>query len=147
LTIAAVGVENLFRARRVMFYAPVEWHIHRGKRWVLAFCFGLIHGFGFANVLKEMDLSAQGIAVSLVCFNVGVEIGQVMIVAAIFPVLWGLEHLSQLGHRSLARLGSAIIVVLGAFWFMERTEPAWSSRLSALRNISFKDTTPWVPKK
>ena len=147
LTIAAIGIENLFRVRRVMFYAPVEWHIHRGKRWVIAFCFGLIHGFGFASVLKAMNLSAQGIAVSLVCFNVGVEIGQVVIVAAIFPLLWGLEHLSQTGHRSLVRLGSAIIVVLAAFWFMERTEPVWQSAWTSLSKIRFAPSNDWVPPK
>ena len=119
-TIAAVGVENLFHVRGVMFYAPIEWRRPRGKRWLVAFAFGLIHGFGFANVLKEMHLSTQGLAVSLVCFNFGVEIGQIAIVSAIFPFLVGLERLSQRAHRVLIWLGSLIIVGLAAMWFAQR---------------------------
>ncbi len=120
VTIAAVGIENLFRLRRASFYSPEEIRLHPSKRWITAFCFGLIHGFGFASVLKELNLSAQGIAISLVCFNLGVEIGQVAIVAALFPMLWGLEHCSQRGQRGLARSGSAIIIALEAFWFAQR---------------------------
>jgi len=147
-TIVAIGVENLFRVRRVMFYAPVEWHIHRGNRWVLAFGFGLIHGFGFAHVLKEMNLGPQGVAVSLVCFNVGVEIGQVVIVATTYPLLWGLERLSQMGHRALVQLGSSAIVALGLFWFVERTGPVWQSVWTSLARIQFgPGKNDWVPPK
>lgn len=147
-TIVAIGVENLFRVRRVMFHAPVEWHIHRGKRWVIAFCFGLVHGFGFAHVLKEMNLSPQGVAVSLVCFNVGVEIGQVAIVAALFPLLWGLERLSQTGHRTLVKIGSAAIVALGLFWFVQRTGPVWQAVWASLSSIHFgPGKNDWEPPK
>lgn len=148
LTIAAVGIENLFRVRRVMFYAPVAWHIHRGRRWLLAFGFGLIHGLGFAHALKEMNLSPQGIAVSLVFFNVGVEIGQVAIVVAIFPLLWGLERLIQTGHCSLVKLGSTVIAALGLFWFVERTGPVWHRTWSSLTSIQIgPGKNDWEPPK
>ena len=74
LSIAYVGVENLLR--------PEPRH-----RFALTFCFGLVHGFGFASVLKEIGLPEKGLLLSLVSFNVGVEIGQLAVVAAVLPVL------------------------------------------------------------
>lgn len=57
-------------------------------RWVLTFLFGLVHGFGFAHVLGEIGLPGQGLAVALACFNVGVELGQVIAVTLLFPVVY-----------------------------------------------------------
>jgi hypothetical protein len=120
LTIAAVGIENLWRVRQPAFYDSPGRLPPAGKRWIVAFCFGLIHGFGFATVLKEMNLSPQGIAVSLVCFNVGVELGQVVIVAIPFPILYFIERRRRRAHRALVRTGSGVIVALAAFWFAQR---------------------------
>ena len=72
LTIAYVAFDN--------FFAATTAH-----RWVLTFCFGLVHGFGFANVLREMHLPASGLVPTLLSFNAGVEIGQVVIAAVLFP--------------------------------------------------------------
>jgi HupE / UreJ protein len=74
VSIAYVGVENLaVRAPRF--------------RWLLTFGFGLVHGFGFASVLREIGLPSKGLLLSLVSFNVGVEIGQLAVVAAVLPLL------------------------------------------------------------
>jgi HupE/UreJ protein len=74
LSIAYVGVENLLNP------AP-------RFRWLLTFGFGLVHGFGFASVLREVGLPKKGLLLSLVSFNVGVEIGQLAVVAAVLPLL------------------------------------------------------------
>jgi hypothetical protein len=105
LSIAYVGVENLV-AREVR------------RRWLVTFAFGLVHGFGFAGILREMELERAGLVASLVSFNVGVELGQVAIVALLWPVL---QRVQRTPHRDrVVRFASAIIVAFGAFWFVER---------------------------
>ncbi len=90
-------------------------------RWGIAALFGLIHGFGFAGVLSE--LSSEGVsAVRLVSFNVGVEIGQLLVIAAAWPLLVLARKRSY--HLTVVHYGSAAAVALGAFWFASR---AWFS--------------------
>lgn len=74
LSIGYVGVENLLR--------PSPRH-----RFLLTFCFGLVHGFGFASVLREIGLPSKGLLLSLLSFNAGVELGQLAVVAAVLPLL------------------------------------------------------------
>jgi hypothetical protein len=91
-------------------------------RAAVAFAFGLVHGFGFAGVLAEMQLPTQRIAHALFGFNAGVEIGQLAIVALVWPALRALETKSPLRlHRRVAELGSAAICALGLYWFLART--------------------------
>jgi hypothetical protein len=73
-----------------IFYVAVENIFVREpkRRWLLTFGFGLVHGFGFASVLREIGLPARGLVLSLLSFNVGVEIGQLAVVAAMAPLLW-----------------------------------------------------------
>lgn len=105
LSIAYVGVENLV-AREVR------------HRWLLTFAFGLVHGLGFAGILREMELERRGLVASLLSFNLGVEIGQVAIVALLWPLL---GRLDRTRHRDrVVRLVSAIIAGFGVFWFVER---------------------------
>jgi len=92
----------------------------RDPRMLFAFGFGLIHGFGFAYALQAMELPRRALALSLVSFNVGVEVGQACIVALIAPALWWLH----LRHPSLARrvvtVGSLCVAAAGAVWFVQR---------------------------
>ena len=105
LSIAYVGIENLV-VREVR------------HRWVIAFAFGLVHGFGFAGLLHDMDLERGGLLLSLFTFNLGVEIGQVAIVALAWPLL---NLVRNSAHRLLiVRVVSAIIVIFGLYWFVER---------------------------
>lgn len=88
------------------------------QRWMIAFVFGLMHGFGFANVLRELGLPAKGLAASLFSFNLGVEMGQIAIVAILFPVIF---FLTQTRWRKQFVYGfSSIIFILGMVWFIER---------------------------
>ncbi len=93
-----------------------------GLRAGVAFAFGLVHGFGFAGVLAELELPTARLAPALFGFNLGVEAGQLAVVAAVWPLLRLLERARQgRWHRAFAELGSAAICGLGLFWFVSRT--------------------------
>jgi hypothetical protein len=86
-------------------------------RWLLTFGFGLVHGFGFASVLREIGLPPRGLVLSLLSFNVGVELGQLAIVAAMAPLLWLLTagRSSLAGIAALTALAAAVFLVLLRF--------------------------------
>ena len=88
-------------------------------RWILVFGFGLIHGFGFASVLSDLGLPPAALAVSLFGFNVGVEIGQLTIVAATLPAALLLRH-TAFYRIAILRVGSAVVGVIAALWFFQR---------------------------
>lgn len=91
-------------------------------RSAVAFAFGLVHGFGFAGVLAEMALPVERVAPALFGFNIGVEIGQLVVVASIWPLLRGLARIhSGFFERQLAEIASAAICGLGIFWFITRS--------------------------
>ena len=108
LSIVYVGADNLLvRGGRDM------------RAWI-ALAFGLIHGFGFANVLREMDLPTRALGWSLFSFNVGVEIGQLLVVVVVaFAFAW-LRSRHELAGRRLAVAGSLMVMAAGAFWFIQR---------------------------
>src|SRR5207249_427471 len=81
---------------------------HRG--WMVAFAFGLIHGFGFANVLADLGLAKETLALALVGFNLGVEIGQLAIVTAFLPIAFSLRE-SWVYQKLTFRFGSAMIAL------------------------------------
>jgi hypothetical protein len=89
------------------------------RAWI-AFAFGLIHGFGFANVLREMELPARALGWSLLSFNLGVEIGQVAVVIVVASVLAAIRARSPETGRRLAVAGSVFVIAAGAFWFVQR---------------------------
>ncbi|MEY4756739.1 MAG: hypothetical protein RJA34_1637 [Pseudomonadota bacterium] len=90
------------------------------RRWRLAFVFGLVHGFGFANVLLDLGLPASALAAALGGFNVGVELGQLAIVVIFFPLAWLLRNTSF--YRWVVVIGGSLtIAALGLLWTLERT--------------------------
>jgi hydrogenase/urease accessory protein HupE len=89
------------------------------RAWI-AFAFGLIHGFGFARVLREMDLPRRALGWSLFSFNFGVEIGQLVVVVAVAGALAALRARSEIAGRRLAVAGSIVVIAAGAFWFIQR---------------------------
>jgi hypothetical protein len=90
-----------------------------GRRWMVAFAFGLIHGFGFASVLRDLGLPQGTLLLALVGFNVGVEIGQLAIVGAFLPIAYALRA-SWFYRRLVFVGGSAAIVVIAGIWLIER---------------------------
>jgi hypothetical protein len=87
------------------------------KRYYITFLFGLVHGFGFSNVLREMDLPKASLALSLFSFNAGVEIGQVTFVALIFPLV---QDLVSSGWKRLKPSVSIAVACLAVYWFVQR---------------------------
>jgi hypothetical protein len=89
------------------------------RRWVLAFVFGLIHGFGFASVLADLGLPQGALVLALVGFNVGVELGQLAIVAAFVPLAFWLRG-SSFYRVGVLQAGSLAVAVLAGWWMIER---------------------------
>ena len=86
----------------------------------LAFAFGLIHGFGFAGILAEMRLDGSHLASSLLSFNIGIEMGQLIIVSAAFPILLWLKKLTFKPVKWVIPGTSVAIFAFGLVWFIER---------------------------
>ncbi|MBW8352035.1 HupE/UreJ family protein, partial [Bacillus sp. IITD106] len=105
LSIIYVAVSNL-----------LKWETK--NRWIITFLFGLIHGFGFAGILQEMELSRSTIASSLLFFNVGVEIGQIVIIVIVFPLLVLCRKYKR--FPTFVSASSVSIITIGLFWFVER---------------------------
>ena len=91
----------------------------RERGWMVAFAFGLIHGFGFATALSDLGLTHGSLALALVGFNVGVEIGQLAIVALFLPVAFALRR-TWLYQIPVLRLGSACVILIASARCVER---------------------------
>ena len=87
--------------------------------WLIVFVFGLIHGFGFANVLVALGLSSVTLAISLFGFNVGVELGQLAIVLVFLPIAFILRD-TKFYRWGIFFFGSILIAIIAAIWFAER---------------------------
>ncbi len=92
----------------------------RDPRLLFAFCFGLIHGFGFASVLREMELPRHALGWSLFAFNGGVEIGQACIVLFVVPILALIRSSSLVAGERVTTAGALGVTAAGAFWFFQR---------------------------
>ncbi|HEX2861504.1 MAG TPA: HupE/UreJ family protein [Lacunisphaera sp.] len=109
-SIVFVGLENLWR---------------RGGepkgRWILTFVFGLVHGFGFASVLRDLGVGATGggLLLPLFTFNLGVELGQVAVAAVVLPLFWQLRKNEQFARIAPPVL-SALVALAGLYWLLER---------------------------
>ena len=90
-----------------------------GGRWLIAFGFGLIHGFGFASVLTDLGLPQGSLLLALVAFNLGVELGQLVIVSVFLPIAYALRK-TALYQRVVLVLGSAAIALIAGVWLVER---------------------------
>jgi hydrogenase/urease accessory protein HupE len=125
-------------ALSIVFVAVEILHRHQGqtgiatrKPWIVAFVFGLLHGLGFADALREVGLPDHAIPLALAFFNVGVEAGQLLFVAAAFLLFWLVNQLmgrhvataerSSWPGAAVTPLASYVIGTLAAFWLIERT--------------------------
>ena len=120
-SIVAVGVENLLSLRAPLSAERVKAAI--AHRWRLTFGFGLVHGFGFAGALRALDLPRALLAPSLLTFNLGVELGQLMIVALAWPLLHWLRGVRPMWPVG-TRWASAAVAGLGVYWLLERVMSA-----------------------
>ena len=108
LSIVFVGADNLVRGSG------------RDVRAWVALLFGLVHGFGFANVLREFGLPREALGWSLFSFNVGVEIGQLFIVLLAATALALIRRRDEVVAYRVVRAGSLVVIAAGAYWFVER---------------------------
>ena len=108
-SIVFVGIENLMRDPGA-------------ARWKVTFVFGLVHGLGFAGALRGLGIGsdAAGVALPLGCFNLGVEAGQMAVLAALWPIISALN--SRPGWRlRFAQATSVAVAVAGVYWLVQRT--------------------------
>src|SRR5438552_6795745 len=108
LSIVFVGADNLVRGGG------------RDVRALIALTFGLVHGFGFANVLREFGLPREALGWSLFSFNVGVEIGQLFIVLLVASALTLVRKRSETIGMRVAFAGSLVVIAAGTYWFVQR---------------------------
>ncbi len=125
LSLAALDIFNLpsrlVETLIALSIALAAWHNIKPifkKDWLIAFGFGLFHGFGFASVLGDIGLSGEYMVLSLLGFNLGVELGQVAIICVVFPILFFLRN-SKYYARILV-YGSLVLIAISLYWFVER---------------------------
>ena len=131
--VAQAPVEAVI-ALSILFLATEIIHNRQGKPgmakrfpWLVAFIFGLLHGFGFAGALAEIGLPEQSIPLALLFFNVGVELGQLLFVAVVVSAGWVLRKLiAEKVLQGSEVAASYLIGSLSAYWVIERTYSFWS---------------------
>lgn len=89
-------------------------------RWQIAFAFGFIHGFGFANVLGDLTLPQESFALCLFAFNIGVELGQLVIVALVLPLMFSIRNL-KIYTKVMIPVAMNLIAIVGLFWIYDRS--------------------------
>lgn len=112
-------VESAIAASVVLAAANNLKPLVEQRRWLVAFVFGLIHGFGFASVLAELGLPPQALLLSLLAFNLGVELGQLAIVAVFLPLVFALRE-TAFYRRGVFVGGSLLTLAVALVWLIER---------------------------
>ena len=112
-------VESAIAASVVAAALNNVWPVMGRDRWLAAFALGLLHGFGFSSALVDLGLPREGLVLSLLGFNVGVEIGQFAVVAAFLPLAYAARR-SRVYGRFVLGGGSLVIGAVAAVWLVER---------------------------
>ena len=127
LSLAALGkvslssriVESIIALSIAVAALDILVPIFRQRIWLIVFGFGLFHGFGFASILGGIGIPPKYMVHSLLGFNLGVEIGQIVIVCLIFPLLYVLRR-SPMYIKGVLRAGALALIVVSLYWFIER---------------------------
>jgi hydrogenase/urease accessory protein HupE len=117
---ALIALSIVFLAVEVVKQDPAHPRLSQRAPWIVAFGFGLIHGFGFAGALREIGLPESDVPVALLTFNLGVEAGQLLIVASCLAVLALLRRFIPPAVRPAVLAASYAIGITASFWFVER---------------------------
>ena len=112
-------VESAIAASIILAALNNLYPVFEGRRWIVAFTFGLIHGFGFAGVLMDLGLPPNALALALVGFNLGVEAGQLAIVCIFLPLAFSVRS-TIIYQRHALGSGSYVVIVLASIWMVER---------------------------
>jgi hydrogenase/urease accessory protein HupE len=123
---AAIALSIAFLAREI----AMSWRGHTGLTermpWLVAFVFGLLHGLGFAGALAEIGLPPKAIPVALLCFNVGVEVGQLLFVAAMLGLAWSARALLARWRPIPRWIPPYAIGAVASFWMIDRVVAFWA---------------------
>lgn len=117
---AIIALSIVFLAVEILKKRPKQLRFSERAPWLVAFSFGLLHGFGFAGALAEIGLPANDVPLALFSFNIGVEIGQLMIVVAALIVLQGLRRWQPVVAERVVIVSTYGIGIIASFWFIER---------------------------
>ncbi|MBX2865472.1 MAG: HupE/UreJ family protein [Leptolyngbyaceae cyanobacterium MAG.088] len=112
-------VESIIAASIGLAAVDIFYPIFRGRSWLIIFLFGLFHGFGFADVLAELGVTSRNAVLSLFGFNLGVELGQLMIIAVVFPGLYLLRK-QRFYPSFVMKIGALLLGAMSLYWFIER---------------------------
>jgi hydrogenase/urease accessory protein HupE len=125
---AAIAFSILLLASEIVRLRRGEPSLTARWPWLVAFCFGLLHGFGFAGALSEIGLPKGDIPLALFAFNVGVELGQLAFIGAVLGTLWVARRFSNLREveRRVTQAAPYAIGSLASFWFVERVAAFWT---------------------
>ena len=119
MTLPSRWVESAIAASVIVAALNNVYPVLERRLWMVAFLFGLIHGFGFASVLNDLGLPRDSLLLALVSFNLGVEAGQLAIVTALMPLAFALRQ-RWIYRRVTLSAGSLLIVLLACVWLAER---------------------------
>ncbi len=115
-----IALSIIFLAVEIVKKDPDNPRLSERIPWVVAFLFGLLHGFGFAGALKEIGLPEGEVPIALLTFNLGVEAGQLVIVAVAIALLAFLRRINANMMQPSIRIASYAIGVVASLWFIER---------------------------
>ena len=117
---ALIALSIVFLAVEIVKQKPGEPRLSERVPWMIAFLFGLLHGFGFAGALREIGLPDGDVPVALLTFNIGVELGQLAIIAACLTLLALIRRLKPTALRPATLAATYLIGITASFWFIER---------------------------
>ena len=120
VTLPSRWVESVIAGSVVLAALHNLFPIIQIRRWIVGLIFGLVHGFGFASVLADLGLPTSSMFIALAGFNIGVEVGQLVIVVAFLPLAYAARH-SWTYHHLAVQFGSVCIASLAFIWFIERS--------------------------
>ena len=120
---ALIALSIVFLAVEIVKSDPDKPNLAERAPWIVAFLFGLIHGFGFAGALRQIGLPESDVPTALLTFNLGVEAGQLLIVAAVMAFLTLLRRYSPAMLRPATVTATYAIGITASFWFIERLLP------------------------
>ncbi len=118
---AVIALSILFLARELMLPEAERSALMRIRPWLMAFTFGLLHGFGFAGALADIGLPREDLAFSLLLFNVGIEIGQLLVIAVILAGTWVARKLPMAPGLRWQQAFTVLMGIAAAYWTIDRS--------------------------
>ncbi len=118
---AVIALSILFLARELMLPEARRSALMRVRPWLMAFTFGLLHGFGFAGALADIGLPQGDLALALFLFNLGIEVGQLMVISIMLTVAWISRRFHTLESSAWQRAFTLFMGIAAAYWTIDRT--------------------------